>query len=426
MLKTEMDRVNGQLGRRHNDKHEARKKEIEDRMSAITLEMSSVLSKAKAEVPGMRYDVPVDDSDSDSSLEEEEQSTIKTEKMVTHDKVQRTYDSTDSDADSDDDDSDDEMRGRPEEGAERVVVESMLVTRRSLLFGGGVVGMAAKKHDESDDGNSDDVVEDSGGTGAGKLLRGLKGAMKAAGEKGAKAISPKMRTLTDDELDDLRVEESRLERQTRKLKRKNELSGEEDAELQQAESRLAEVRERLESGVVQEESSTGKNGPKAPKNLFGGKRDKDPSSLLGTKSPRGVASPTSKASSPFRGDDDESHGSAPLKDEEPYEGPGSKATKGTAVRALGRLKKNMKGAKGAAEPEQSGARSRASARAGLDNASASSNVYSQVTDKLAKRGEKLGNLENRTDEMTDNATEMHSAAANLRRRQQEKNNRFFR
>jgi hypothetical protein len=428
-LKLEMDRVMALLSRRHNDRHAMRKEAIEARMRAITLEMSEVLSAARAEVPPMAYDVPEDDDD-DSSLEQEEQSSIKQDQKMARHEVMRTYDSTDSEGEGAFDLERAAMILEAKKKTSKATVENLPPAAKTTAVRGGDVSCS----------DEDDIVEDSGGgKGAVKLLRGLKGALKAAGEKTTAVIPsvPRTRALTDDECDDLRLELSRLERQARKLKRKTDRTEEDEEETKATDARLAVIAAQLASGTVDltnagQGNQNGRAGGdatrhKAPLALFGGRgKNKERHRA----SPRDIARSSPCASSASNMEDHDDFDDAPIEDEEPYEAPVSKA-KSTfdqsvkSMKAFGLKTFGGKGEGGLESPSTRGKSLSPLAGRGGKDGGASMNPFVQVTDKLAKRGERLGALENRADEMTDNATEMHSAAANLRKRQQ-KSASFFR
>jgi hypothetical protein len=406
-LKLEMDRVMALLSRRHNDRHAMRKEAIEARMRAITLEMSEVLSAARAEVPPMAYDVPEDDDD-DSSLEQEEQSSIKQDQKMARHEVMRTYDSTDSEGEGAFDLERAAMILEAKKKTSKATVENLPPAAKTTAVRGGDVSCS----------DEDDIVEDSGGgKGAVKLLRGLKGALKAAGEKTTAVIPsvPRTRTLTDDECDDLRLELSRLERQARKLKRKTDRTEEDEEETKATDARLAVIAAQLASGTVDltnagQGNQNGRAGGdatrhKAPLALFGGRgKNKERHRA----SPRDIARSSPCASSASNMEDDDDFDQS------------VKSMKAFGLKTFG-----GKGEGGLESPSTRGKSLSPLAGRGGKDGGASMNPFVQVTDKLAKRGERLGALENRADEMTDNATEMHSAAANLRKRQQ-KSASFFR
>lgn len=400
-LLAEIGHLDASLARRPAPAAASRKAEIQVRLSAITAEMTQVLSETRGDAPTVS--VPDDDSDSSGSdVDDDDLTSTKREPYVAHNDIRRTYDSTDSEGQSGEDLRMRMRRDCPNASPKVTVVES---------HGGGGAGMLMNKFKK----------------GVGKAMN-----MPVAAGGGAGGGAPKRRELTDVECDDLRLESSRLERQARKLKRKQDRTTEDNVEANRIEVRLGKIAEDLENGFVRlaslsdgddgsgdEVVDSRANGPSAVR-LFSSlgrglinqvvPKDKEKDKEVEMPSP---VTATAFADS----DEDE------VVDTSKAKAGRSALEQGvTSLRKFGRKKRE-----GRASPEKgesSGLRSHKSASRAQDAANPASNVFNQVTDKLAKRGEKLGALDKQGDEMADNATNMRSAAANLRKRQ-EKQGKFW-
>jgi hypothetical protein len=257
-LKSEMDGLVTALSRKKDDKRAERKGEIERRMQKITAEMTSMLAAARKEVPGMSSR-----TESDDIIEEEDQSKIKLEKRAPGPMVMRTYDSTDDDESandstsfsSDDDDHDDatitthqlreNMRleaiaRNPNVDVKVVTVEvprpggvpgkgteAEAVGRRGMPLFGGFRGKIRK-----------DTSETGGVTSPGNTSTTTTGSQSSA------PSSPST-VLSDDEREELKLEASRLEREARKLKKKDGRTPRDDHDLDKMAHRLSDLARQL-------------------------------------------------------------------------------------------------------------------------------------------------------------------------------------
>lgn len=411
-LLAEMGHLDASLARRPAPAAAARKAEIEARLGAITAEMTQVLSATRGDAPTVN--VPDDDSDSSDSdssgsdVDDDDLTSTKREPYVAYTDIQRTYDSTDSEGQSGEDLRMRMRRDCPNASPEVTVVES---------HAGGGAGMLMNKFKK----------------GVGKAM--YMPVVAAGG--GAGGGAPKRRELTDVEFDDLRLESSRLERQARKLRRKQDRTTEDNVEAKRIEVRLGKIAEQLESGFLRLASLSDGDDGSDDEEVVDSRANAAPSAVrlfssLGRgfinqvvppkdkEKDREVATSPSPVTAAAFADSDE--------DDEVTDTSKAKAGRSalelsvTSLRKFGRKKKE-----GKAPPEKgesSGVRRNRSAGRGLDAANPAANVFNQVTDKLAKRGEKLGALDKQGDEMADNATNMRSAAANLRKRQ-EKQGKFW-
>lgn len=399
-LKVELARLETSLARRASKSDAARESAIEGRLGEITAEMAQVLSVARGELPApASYDVPEDgeggDGDDSDSLEQDDFTSLRREPHVKHTEIRRTYDSTDSEA-----------------------VESAEDLRMRMRM--ECLDPSAKREAVT-------VVESHGGGGAGMLMNKLKKAgegvlAKAAANANANSNAktqgngPKRRELTDMECDDLRLEVSRLERQARKLKRKQDRTTDDNVEAKRIETRLEVIAASLENGFAAP-GSMSDDDDDSDDDVVDSRGNQPAAVRLFSSLGRGLMQqvvPKDK--------DKDKDADADAESDEEVAGNSKRRSAGGmgAFRKLGRKKKDGK-ASPTEKGESSASKSFGSLAKAQDGANTSSNPFAEVSDKLAKRGEKLGALDKQADEMTDNATNMRSAAANLRKRQEQKN-----
>lgn len=484
-LKREMDSIVTTLARRRNSELTSRKSTVEKRMQEITIEMTEVLSAARQAMPIREVSVAKTMSTLNEKSSSNLWVGIIRRKRLPRHQIERTYDSTDSESELEIDRNLDGEEGLsssfrlresmrqdalardPNLDCKVVTIENGVDCARKR-FGQVTGAQEAGKADHDTRaaciaGRAEQKKDVLGGGIATSIAAPT---TPGVGQNTTGLTGKNVINVSEDEGLALSLEFSRLERRARNLNQQEERSKDEEEELRGAVLRINELRKWIGTGGLHHHQNTGKVGlpeqaepsdTRSPSSIRWYRKEdnsaKTPASNKNRphpKSPFHHSQPKTPSVNNKKEANEETVISAPIvdaaeldfeldnniEDEEAYEAPKKKAIQSleagvASVRALGRKFVRPSGDNG---PNRMGGmhtprsflmRSGGSKAATSTRASSSpSNPFSQVTEMLSKRGERLGGLAGETDEMSNNASEMLSAAQALRKRQQKKTGLF--
>lgn len=496
-LKREMDNLVLSLAKRTSGDLSTRKSVVEKRMQEITLEMTDVLSAARQAMPSSEVSTA-----ESMSLAKEMTTTdlwlgIIRRKRLARDRVERTYDSTDSESEFSVDAALDAENNATSSSKLRESMRQEALSRNPnlqyhVLTVENPADGARRRYGQVTGAQA--VTKPAGGNHAGKSPnhgeQNFDTPSNACTPQIGSPTSPEpsdrdrvfnrrqTEAMTDEDRLAMSLEFSRLERRARNLKGQEVRSEDEEEELNGAVSRINELRKWLGNvGLTPHHNSTKtsifekgeQNDSRSPNSIRWFRKEDDAVGGAPTTREKHMKNPfhsaQTKPSTPVGRkeqleDDDDKSSEVPkisaedlgleldenLEMEEEYEGPRKKALQGieagvASVRAFGRKLvrhagdggdtggnggNNGGGRAGVLHTPRSfltrgtGAKAASSTRA----STGSSSPFAQVTDMLSKRGEKLNGLSGQTEEMSNNASDMLSAAQALRKRQQKKHGFF--
>lgn len=239
--------------------------------------------------------------------------------------------------------------------------------------------------------------------------------------------SPRGKPLSTDDREDLAVEQSRLERESRRLKRKPQRSPDDDSRLEDIANRLSRISSTLADGGAFEPAETSpitpapnSSGPPSSKKVAFNKPPR-----LERSTP---VSPLADHDEELAFDSVEDEGAPQSARANQKPGSSKRKKKGwmaleagvASFRALGRTMRTSAvstGKDSKPDADMSPTR-RGNGKKTPSSHSAGESVFSDTTDRLNKRGERLNSMSNEADEMNSDAGDMLAAARSLRQRNQ--------
>lgn len=377
-----------------------RRSAIHTRMDEVMNDMADVLTQTRRLVPTPDIDAATDD------LTPPLPSNVQYSARRLH-VINRTYDSSD---DSD---------GEPP---------------RLMRLTGSDVDIDELRQDMMSNVSPDAIVTVEGKSlraGLGGITKGIKDKLRRQDstpedDDPAAFLSPKGKPLSVDDREDLALEQSRLERESRRLKRKPERNPLDDSRLEDIANRLSRISSTLaDAAEVSERCCT---DPPLPSDTNASPHRKG---LFATKPPKPEKSPHNFPFSPVTDDDDDLTFDAEDEDSpQSFRGAKnavSKRKKGwmaleagvASFRALGRSVRNSAAA--ATRPELKPESPHPSPQSKVKSAqrnSQAANVFAETTDRLHNRGDRLNTTADGAEQMASDADDMFAAARALRQRNQ--------
>lgn len=368
-LRKELDSVLSALAKKHSERKALRKAQICERMSEITEEMATVLANAKSDSP---------------------KHASKNSEVYSHRRkhvVERTYDSTDSDV------------------SHNTIPDVRTSNARPP---------AITIEDASTRLKTDRTILTNIGTKIRSTLRK------------AEPVQTQKRPLDPDERENLKLEESRLEREARRLKRKSDPTEEDERQAIRIAARLQEIADRLLDGTTP-------NGydPLSPSVASSPTTDTDAKATRETRLGKGARSFFEASKSPRlwgtktnAANETEEHASESLdgKSNTPESNGAPKRKPWSGLRALGKtfLERAPVRQTHSEQPREQTSPVRVAPPTDGDDA----NPYVELANKLHERGDQLKGLDDDAQKMSEGASDMLAAARALRKKKNAKSSFF--